>query len=277
MNFLQCIKKNNGLQNYLFFLKAIHISSECDATVATCKPGQGKPFPRRNKELKDGTKEAGSSLQSSKSKCKASISPSKTKSLMIESATKRLRIVHDTISIKAVKSITASCRPTEASSTTSKTSTPQSPTTSIPPKSQRTTASKETCSATSSATTAPSETQKPEHPLKSTNAKFKPLEPPKTKGLSSPTSKTEEHQVTNINSEAQTLTGGNLDTETVAHKRKLPASPHQNPEETKKPRKDTSHIPPNKTVPSGNLPKVGTYYLIYSLHVLEFFQTYASC
>ncbi|MEQ2180013.1 hypothetical protein GOODEAATRI_031131 [Goodea atripinnis] len=54
----------------------------------------------------------------------------------------------------------------------------------------------------------------------------------------------------------------NPDPETAAHKRKLPDVPQKYPEENKKPRKDPPHVPPNKTTPSGNLPKVGLNQLI---------------
>ncbi|KAK5605092.1 hypothetical protein CRENBAI_026514 [Crenichthys baileyi] len=54
----------------------------------------------------------------------------------------------------------------------------------------------------------------------------------------------------------------NPDSETAAHKRKLPDVPQKYPEEIKKPRKDPPNVHPNKTTPSGNLPKVGLNQLI---------------
>ncbi|MED6290602.1 hypothetical protein CHARACLAT_014729 [Characodon lateralis] len=56
--------------------------------------------------------------------------------------------------------------------------------------------------------------------------------------------------------------GANPDPETAAQKRKLPDVPQKYPEEIKKPRKVPPHVPPNKTTPSGNLPKVGLNQLI---------------
>ncbi|PWA15004.1 hypothetical protein CCH79_00008845, partial [Gambusia affinis] len=146
---------------------------------------------------------------------------------------------------------------TKTASTTSKTSTPQSQTGSVTPKSK--TPSKEICSAASSSDPGSAATLKPEQPLKS-----KDPAAPKTKEASSATSEMAKAQVINLNakSSVNTLTRGNPDSETAAHKRKPPASLHQKPEEIKKVRNDLPHVASSKTTLGGNFPKVGKNYLV---------------
>ncbi|KAM4725896.1 uncharacterized protein FYW61_013935 isoform 2-T2 [Anableps anableps] len=261
--------------------KVGYISDECGAAsdtsekATTSKPNQRKsshsenshasPSPRNNKDPTDGKNNAGSSPQSTKTKCKADTSPNKT-SLTIEAATKseKLSSVPSTSPTSTFKSTAGSYRPTENASTTSKTSTPQSPTASMLPKSKSITASKETCTAAASSDAGSAATVNPEHPLGCCKTKSKDPPAPITRRRSSATSEMAKPQVKDINTEAssKTMTGQNPDTKAAAHKRKLPASLHQNPEEIKKVRKDLPHIAPIKTTPGGNPPKVGLNQLI---------------
>ncbi|XP_012724043.2 uncharacterized protein LOC105930392 [Fundulus heteroclitus] len=241
--------------------KVVYISEECgtapdtsETTVATCNTDQGKssnsenpltcsPVHRSGKELIKGKNDAGSRLQSTKNKCKADVYPNKTKPLKNETA---------------IETDEPGARLTE---NTSKISTPQFPRRSISPKSKSVTASKVICNAASSSDTGSEGMHEPEHPPKCAKTESKALTGPKTKKT---TTKTTEPEVKSINTEAsaKTLTGGNPDALTAAHKRKLPAVPHQITEQIKKPRKDPAHVSPNKKIQSGNLPKIGFSQLI---------------
>ncbi|KAM4550343.1 uncharacterized protein V3H82_019485 [Fundulus diaphanus] len=241
--------------------KVVYISEECgtapdtsETTVATCNTDQGKssnsenpltcsPVHRSGKELIKGKTDAGSRPQSTKNKCKADVYPNKTKSLKNETA---------------IKTEEPGATLTE---NTSQTSTPQFPRRSISPKSKNETASKVICNAASSSDTGSEGMHKPKHPPKCAKTESKTSTAPKTKKT---TTKTTEQEVKSINTEssAKTLTGGNPDPLPAAHKRKLPAVPHQIPEEIKKPRKDPAHVSPKKKIPSGNLPKIGFNQLI---------------
>ncbi|XP_054909696.1 uncharacterized protein LOC129374987 isoform X2 [Poeciliopsis prolifica] len=212
------------------------------------------PVPKSNEEPDDKRNDAASSPQSTNTKCKADISPTKTKSLT-STKSEKPRAVPSTTPTNTLKSTAGPY--TQIKTTTSKTSTPESQTASMAPKSK--TPSKETCSAASSSDTGSAATLKPEHPLKS-----KDPAAPKSKETSSATSEMAKPQGININtkSSVNTLTGRNPDSETAAHKRKPPASLHQKPEEIKKVRKDLPHVASSKTTPGGNVPKVGKNYLV---------------
>ncbi|XP_043994515.1 uncharacterized protein LOC122843657 isoform X2 [Gambusia affinis] len=217
------------------------------------------PVPKSNKDPADGRSDAGSSPRSTNTKYKADVSPTKTKSLTFEASTKseKPRAVPSTTPTNTLKSTTGPHTQTKTASTTSKTSTPQSQTGSVTPKSK--TPSKEICSAASSSDPGSAATLKPEQPLKS-----KDPAAPKTKEASSATSEMAKAQVINLNakSSVNTLTRGNPDSETAAHKRKPPASLHQKPEEIKKVRNDLPHVASSKTTLGGNFPKVGKNYLV---------------
>ncbi|XP_008420126.2 uncharacterized protein LOC103472337 isoform X3 [Poecilia reticulata] len=214
------------------------------------------PVPKSNKEPADGRSGAGSSPRSANAKYKADVSPTKTKSLTSEAATKseKPRTVPSTAPMNTLKSTAG---PSTQTKTTSKTSTPQFQTASMAPKGQ--TPSKETCSAASSSDTGSAATLKRKHPLKSKDPAAL-----KTEEASSAASEMAKPQVINVNTKpsVKTLTGGNPDSETAARKRKPPASHHRKPEEAKKVWKDLPHDASSKTTPGGNFPKVGLNYLV---------------
>ncbi|XP_038144847.1 uncharacterized protein LOC119785944 isoform X3 [Cyprinodon tularosa] len=200
---------------------------------AICKMDQGKPKTCTPvvRSDKAGKHHSSSSPQSTQNKCKPDLSGKKAAKSEVGGDLPN-----------TFNCTTTSNRPSEITS----------PTTSIPPSSKSFTPSDENRTLQVSSDTRSAATHKPEHPPKCANTESKAPPSPDLKKTSSAASNAAKPQIKSINTgqSMKASIGRNPDNETAVRKRKLATVPHQNPEEIKKPQKES------------NLPKVGLNQLV---------------